>query len=222
MPDSDRLPRANAAAATRADWSVAAARLAEAHPLAEELHGRHGPPHDIRRTPPGERFASLARAIAYQQLSGRAAATIWTRVADTVGDPHDPAAVAATPHDDLRAAGLSNAKALAVADLAARALDGTLDLRATSRMTDDEVITHLCRVRGIGPWTAQMFLIFDLGRTDVWPAGDLGVRAGWARATGTEMVARESDFLVLGEPFAPHRTVMAWWCWCEADGGGTW
>ena len=211
------------AASTRADWADAAADLAGRHRLADKLHGRHGPPHDIRRTPPAGRFASLARAIAYQQLSGKAAATIWGRVAATVGDPLDPAAVAATSHDDLRAAGLSNAKALAVADLAARALDGTLDLRATTRMADDEVVAHLCRVRGIGPWTAQMFLIFDLGRTDVWPTGDLGVRAGWAKATGADMVASERDFGPVGEPFAPHRSVMAWWCWCEADAGeGTW
>jgi 3-methyladenine DNA glycosylase/8-oxoguanine DNA glycosylase len=206
------------AAAGPTDWARAAEAAAAAHPLAAELLQRHGPPTGIRRTPPNRRLGALAQAIAYQQLSGRAAATIWSRVVQRVGDPDDAGALAAVPHDDLRAAGLSNAKALAMADLAAKALDGTLDLAGTGRMPDADVVAHLTRVRGIGPWSAHMFLLFDLGRLDVWPTGDLGVRVGLARAAGLPTPPTEREMAPLGEPFAPWRSVLAWWCWREVDG----
>jgi 3-methyladenine DNA glycosylase/8-oxoguanine DNA glycosylase len=181
---------------------------------------RHGPPRGIRPTPPADRFESLARSIAFQQLSTRVAATIWGRVQDAVG-PLDPESVLDTPAAVLRGAGLSQAKTDAISDLARRDAEGSLDLRAVSRWDDQEVIEHLTQVRGIGEWTAQMFLIFDLGRTDVWPSGDLGVRAGWASANGEEPM-QERVFRSVGEPFAPHRSVMAWWCWREVDTTGVW
>ncbi|MCP4436196.1 MAG: DNA-3-methyladenine glycosylase 2 family protein [Actinomycetia bacterium] len=158
----------------------------------------------------------LARAIAFQQLSGRAAGTIWSRVIDLVGEV-DPHAFAATTHDELRSAGLSNAKARSLADLSERTIDGRLDLAATSRMHDDAVVEHLTSVRGIGPWSAQMFLMFSLGRTDVWPTGDVGVRNGWMRATGTSVTLTPEELGHVGEPFRPYRSVLAWWCWQEAD-----
>lgn len=208
-------------ASTKADWARAAAELAVRHELAATLLERHGPPTGIRRTPAARRFGALAQAIAYQQLSGRAAATIWGRVEATVGDCNDPAALLATAHQELRAAGLSEAKSSALHDLATKAAGGELDLAATVGMDDAEVVDHLCQVRGIGPWTAQMYLIFDLGRTDVWPAGDLGVRAGWAKATEAAEVPPERGFEGAGRPFTPHRSVMAWWCWRELDSAGS-
>lgn len=204
-------------AAGPTDWATAASEAADAHPLAAELHIRHGAPSGYRRTRPEQRFAVLARSIAYQQLNGRAASTIWARVEAVVDEPITPSAVAAAPYDDLRSAGLSNAKALALADLAARALDGSLDLASTSRMSDEDVVAHLTQVRGIGPWSAQMFLISSLGRTDVWPTGDLGVRVGWARATGSPAVPTSAELEEAGQPFRPHRSVLAWWCWQETD-----
>ena len=115
-------------------------------------------------------------------------------------------------------AGLSGAKTAALVDLATKCADGTVRLERIGRMADAEVIDHLTVVRGIGPWTAQMFLLFDLRRLDVWPTGDYGVRAGFARAFGLDddadrARARRSS----ARPFAPYRSVLAWWCWREAD-----
>lgn len=208
-------------ARSRRDWAAAAAELAERHELAATLLARHGSPRGLRPTPPAQRFASLARAIAFQQLSTRAAATIWGRVQEVLGDVR-PETVLALPADDLRGAGLSRAKVAALEDLARRSVDGSLDLRTVSRWDDHEVVSHLCQVKGVGEWTAQMFLIFDLGRTDVWPTGDLGVRSGWARANGTAAALSPRDFEPVGQPFSPHRSVVAWWCWREVDSTGVW
>lgn len=199
------------------DWADAADALAARSPLAGELLARHGAPRGFRRSRPAERFETLARAITHQQLSGAAAGTIWRRVGEVVGDTSDPGAFAAVDHAQLRAAGLSNAKARSLADLSGRVLDGRLDLRAMARMGDEAVIGALTEVRGIGPWSAQMFLIAGLGRTDVWPTGDVGVRNGWALATGAEVPPSPEELARSGEPHRPYRSVLAWWCWREAD-----
>jgi len=177
----------------------------------------HGAPQPGPGAAPAARFEALASSIAYQQLAGRAAAAIWARVVIEVGAPFTPEAVLATGADRLRACGLSNAKVAALVDLASRSADGTLRLERIARMSDQEVIAHLTVVRGIGPWTAQMFLMFELRRIDVWPTGDYGVRAGFARAFSMEAMPTERELGVLGEPFAPYRSVVAWWCWREAD-----
>lgn len=208
MPVSAKGPR---------DWADAAEELAAGGGLAASLLERHGPPTGFRLSTPAERFAALARTITYQQLSGRAAGTIWARFVEVVGDPSDPAAVAAASHDALRGAGLSNAKARSMADLARHVLDRRLDLRATALMDDEHAIEALTAVRGIGPWSAQMFLISSLGRTDVWPTGDVGVRNGWMRATGSTVAPNTPELVAAGEPHRPYRTVLAWWCWREAD-----
>ncbi len=202
---------------TRTAWRAAAVELAAAHPVMEQLHDRHGPPVPRRGAPPARRFEALASSIAYQQLAGRAAATIWGRVVDTVGEPFTPEAVLATDPDALRAAGLSGAKTAALLDLAAHASAGTVRLDRIARLTDADVVEHLTVVRGIGPWTAQMFLMFDLRRLDVWPTGDYGVRAGFAKAFELDAMPTERELAALGEPFAPYRSVVAWWCWREAD-----
>jgi DNA-3-methyladenine glycosylase II len=125
-----------------------------------------------------------------------------------------PEALLALSDETLRAAGLSSNKARSLRDLATKVLDGTVGLspRGLSRQSDDEVIASLSTVRGIGPWTAQMFLMFRLRRLDVWPVGDFGVRQGYGLAWKIPMPsARELE--PLGEPYRPYRTVVAWYCW---------
>ncbi len=207
------------ATTTRSGWRDAAADLARRHPVLERLHADHGPPTIGPGAPPGERFAATCRAVAHQQLAGRAAATIWSRVVDTVGEPFEPRAVLNAGAARLRSAGLSNAKATTLLSLADHTLDGSLDWRRVARLDDGDVVAELTRVRGIGPWTAQMFLMFELRRVDVWPTGDLGVRAGYARAFGLDQVPDARTLDELGRPWAPFRSVVAWWCWRELDSG---
>jgi len=203
--------------ATRPAWVAAAADLASRDPALAALHDRHGAP-DLRPgAAPSDRFEALASSIAYQQLAGKAAASIWARVLDTVGRPFSPDAVLAAGPDRLRGAGLSGAKSAALLDLAAKVRDRTLRLDRVARWSDQEVVDHLVVVRGIGPWTAQMFLLFDLRRLDVWPTGDYGVRAGLGRALGRAEPPTEKEMVALGEPYAPYRSVVAWWCWREVD-----
>lgn len=202
---------------TRPQWAAAAAQLATSDPVMARLHDRHGPPRLPRGPAAPQRFEALARSVAYQQLAGRAAATIWGRVQDAVGRPFTPAAVRAAGPEALRSAGLSGAKTAALVDLATKADDGVVRLARIGRLTDEEVVAHLTVVRGIGPWTAQMFLLFDLRRIDVWPVGDYGVRAGLARAHGWAEVPAEREMHRLGAPYAPYRSVAAWWCWREMD-----
>lgn len=202
---------------TRAGWRAAAEDLAGRDPVLARLYSDHGAP-DLRPGPaPDDRFRALANAIAYQQLAGRAAAAIWARVEATVGEPFTPEAVLDAGSDRLRRAGLSGAKATSLTQLAERSLDGTLDWERIHRWPDHEVVEHLTVVRGIGPWTAHMFLLFDLRRPDVWPTGDYGVRSGYARAFGLGELPTERELARLGERFAPYRSVVAWWCWREVD-----
>ena len=129
----------------------------------------------------------LAESIVYQQLNGKAAAAIWNRVRALYPKRKrlDPAKVLATPDETLRGAGLSRAKIAAIKDLAAKTIDGTVPSgRALLRMSDDEIVARLTTVRGIGRWTVEMLLLFDLGRPDVWPVDDYGVRKGFAKTFG--------------------------------------
>ncbi len=201
----------------RPAWALAAEHLAASDPVMESLHTRHGPPRLNRGPAASERFESLASSIAYQQLNGTAAATIWGRVLGAVGSPFTPDRVVGAGPDALRAAGLSGAKTAALLDLSERVIRGEVSLERIGRLDDDAVIDHLTVVRGIGPWTAQMFLMFDLRRIDVWPVGDYGVRAGLARAHGWDEIPSEAAMRDLGEPYAPYRSVVAWWCWREVD-----
>ena len=194
--------------------------LAELDPVIAALLERHGPMRVPARPAVDRRFASLARIIAHQQLAGRAAATIWARVEELVEDGFSAAAVLSLDPIDLRAAGLSGAKTASLIDLAHSVDEGRLDLRGLGRLRDSEVIERLVAIRGIGPWSAQMFLMHDLGRLDVWPTGDLGVRVGYARAFGTGDVPDPRHLEVLGEKYRPHRSVLAWYCWRAADDDG--
>jgi DNA-3-methyladenine glycosylase II len=128
-----------------------------------------------------------------------------------------PEAVLATTPEVLAACGLSGAKAASIRDLALKVDDGEVALDRIGRLSDEQVVEHLTRVRGIGPWTAQMFLMSTLGRLDVWPVGDYGVRAGFGRAWALEGTPTPKELEVLGEPFHPYRSLVAWYCWRVVD-----
>ncbi len=149
----------------------------------------------------------------YQQLAGAAATAIHGRFLKLFGDGLSPAAVLALPAGAMRTAGLSGPKEAAVTDLARKVADGTVLLGDVDSLSDDELKARLVQVRGIGPWTAEMFLIFQLRRLDVWPVDDYGVRKGWT------IVHRKRDLITPralqaeGEKFRPYRTIAAWYCW---------
>jgi DNA-3-methyladenine glycosylase II len=168
----------------------------------------------ISRRGTASHFAALVEAIVYQQLAGAAAKAIHGRLMAALDDEVEPEALLALSDETLRAVGLSANKVRSLRDLATKVLDGTVVLspRGLSRRSDEEVIAGLSTVRGIGPWTAQMFLIFRLRRLDVWPVGDFGVRQGYGLAWKVPTPsARELE--PLGEPYRPYRTVVAWYCW---------
>ena len=165
-------------------------------------------------------FDALAESIAYQQLNGKAAAAIWNRVRGLYPKRKrlDPAKVLATPDETLRTAGLSRAKIAAIKDLAAKTMDGTVPSgRALLKMNDDEIIACLTQVRGIGQWTVEMLLLFDLGRPDVWPVDDYGVRKGFAKTFGRRKLPTPKQLMKLGEKWRPHRSVAAWYFWRALD-----
>jgi 3-methyladenine DNA glycosylase/8-oxoguanine DNA glycosylase len=195
----------------------ASAVLAERDEVMAQLAARHGPMRIPAAPRADQRFASLANAITSQQLNGRAAATIWGRLVTLVGEPFSADAVSGLPVTALREAGLSGSKASSLLDLAAHVEDGRINLLTIGRLGDDEVIDHLTMVRGIGPWTAQMFLIFTLRRLDVWPTGDYGVRSGYGRAYQGGRMPEAKELVSLGDKFRPFRSVAAWYCWKAAD-----
>jgi len=158
-------------------------------------------------------FAYLARAICYQQLAGAAARTIHGRFVRALDDDVSPQAVLRADESILRGAGLSAAKLRAIRDLAAKVDEGVVALHDLDRRSDDEVVRRLTCVTGIGVWTAQMFLLFRLRRADVWPTGDLGVRAGYARIHGRAELPSAKDLETLGEPYRPWRSAAAWYCY---------
>ena len=165
-------------------------------------------------------FQALMRSIIYQQLSGKAAATIQRRVhALFPGDePPDPDEIIAIPEDALRGAGMSRAKVAAVKDLAAKALDGVVPTPShLSEMNNDEIITRLTTVRGIGRWTVEMMLIFHLGRPDVLPVTDLGVRKGFMIAYSLDDLPKPTELAHYGERWHPYRSVASWYLWRAND-----
>ena len=191
----------------------AAAELARRDRVVARMLADHGPPRLGRPVAGPGRFRALAESIVYQQLNGRAAATIFGRVDDCLGGEVTPQSlVGAGPHA-LRGCGLSAAKTAALLDLAAKVGDGTVRLDRIGRLSDDDVVDELVKVKGIGRWTAEMFLLFTLGRLDVWPVGDYGVRVGYAKAWGLAEVPKPPELGPLGERFRPYRSIAAWYCW---------
>jgi DNA-3-methyladenine glycosylase II len=154
-----------------------------------------------------DNFGSLARAIVGQQIATGAATAIFGRFQALIGDREPAAAIVGASDAELRAVGLSGAKAASLRDLAARTLDGRLELDRLSELTDDEANAQLTAVRGIGPWTADMFLLGELGRPDILPAGDLGIRQAVQRAYRLERIPSEKEVRRLGEAWRPHRSL---------------
>jgi DNA-3-methyladenine glycosylase II len=176
--------------------------------------------YDIVPSLPIRPFDALAESIAYQQLNGKAAATIWSRVRALYPRRKylNPKLVLATPDAQLRGAGLSRNKIAALKDLAAKTIDGTVPSgRALSRMSDDEIIARLITVRGIGRWTVEMLLLFDLGRPDVWPVDDYGVRKGFARTFRRRKLPTPKQLTKFGEQWRPYRSIAAWYFWRALD-----
>jgi len=201
-----------------ADEAVRSLRASDAKLAA--LIERAGP-FVLKLDPKPDPFESLAQSIIYQQISGRAAATILSRFREQVGGGRfpRPQRVLDSADTTLRQAGLSRNKSAAIRDLAAKALDGTLPrLPQLHRMDDEEIVERLTVVRGIGRWTAEMFLMFRLGRPDVLPVGDYGIRKGFQRTFRTRGIPDPKTVARRGERWRPFRTVASWYLWRAVDG----
>lgn len=167
------------------------------------------------------RFQALVRSIIAQQISGKAARSIWQRLHAAVRPRRVTAdVIAAIPMERLRQLGLSPQKAAYIHELAAHVADGRVRLSRAHRMTDDEVIEELVQVKGIGVWTAQMFLIFSLGRPDVFPHSDYGVRAAIRNLYGLDDLPNKEQSIAIAEPWRPYASIAAWYCWRSLDNGG--
>jgi DNA-3-methyladenine glycosylase II len=186
--------------------------VAARDPVLAHLVTLAGPIKHRPRDPDGP-FGALVRAIVYQQLAGRAAQAIHQRVRATVGDALTPETLTTVPDEALRAAGLSGNKLASLRDLSAKILDGTVELDGSSRLSDDELVAALVTVRGIGRWTAEMYLMFQLRRLDVWPVDDLGVRQGYGSAWRLDPPPTAKQLVPLGERFRPYRSIVARYCW---------
>jgi 3-methyladenine DNA glycosylase/8-oxoguanine DNA glycosylase len=165
-------------------------------------------------------FDALAESIAYQQLSGKAAAIIWNRVRALFPGHKflDPRLVLDTPDEKFRAAGLSRSKISALKDLAMKTLDGTVPTpRQLAEMADEAIIERLVHVRGVGRWTVEMLLLFELARPDVWPVHDYGVRKGFAKIFRKRRLPTPKEMMKHGARFQPYRSLLAWYCWRALD-----
>lgn len=164
-------------------------------------------------------FAAMCEAILYQQLTGKAAATILARFKALYDGQHPtPKRVLGTDAARLRGVGLSNAKTRAILDLAQKVDEGALDFAALRDLDDAQVIKQLVQVRGIGPWTAEMFLIFNLGRPDVFPLGDYGIQKGVQQLYGYKKLPAPRTMLRHAKAWRPHRSVATWYLWRLVDG----
>jgi len=227
MPRPSASPRP-----PRYDSDAALAHLASVDPKLGRLIERAGP-FTLRVSSGLSPFEALVESIIYQQLHGKAAATIHRRLLDsfrdlsgTDGHP-SPQDLLDCPNEQLRAAGLSKNKTLALRDLAAKTIDGTVPTLATIRkMSDEEIIDHLTQVRGIGSWTVEMLLMFRLGRPDVFPVSDYGVRKGFALTFGklkpTDKVTpmdlpKPDEMHKRGKKWAPWRSIASWYMWRACD-----
>ena len=202
---------ANPAPPALSNLGAATAAISAADPMLAAFISRAGPYEP--RPGQGDPLASLARAIVFQQLATRAAAAIHDRFVEAIGGAVTAEAILATDVTALRAAGLSGAKTAALLDLAAKVADGTVPLHGIESLDDDEIISRLTTVRGIGRWTAEMFLMFELQRPDVWPVDDLGVRHGWRLIHDEAEILKPRALQAEGDRFRPYRSVVALFCW---------
>jgi DNA-3-methyladenine glycosylase II len=214
----------------RYDSALACRELAEADPKLGRLIAAAGP-FALQVKSSHSPFEALLEAIIYQQLHGKAAAAILGRLLGLFGDLHPaPEHILAMPEERLRSAGVSQGKLLALRDLAAKTIDGTVpSLARIRRMSDEEIVEHLTQVRGIGQWTVEMLLIFRLGRPDVLPVSDYGVRKGFAltfrrvpknKPFSNELLPKPDELLRRGEKWRPWRSVASWYLWRACDLAG--
>lgn len=194
------------------DVEAAARHLRRADPVMRSIVKAVGPC-ALKPGARGDNFTTICRAIVGQQLSAKAAETIWQRLCalHPNGRKLQPQAIVEAADDALRATGLSTAKVVYVKDLATRVTSGALAINRLSRMNDDRIISELTAVKGIGRWTAEMFLIFKLGRPDVWPVDDLAIRNAVKRAYGLEPT--KDNMAAVAEPWRPWRSVASWYLW---------
>jgi DNA-3-methyladenine glycosylase II len=196
---------------------VAVRRLVAADPVLGQVIAQVGAC-GLRPRAEGSHFNAIARAIVYQQLSGKAAATIYGRFAALFPRrAPTPPALLALSDEALRAAGLSRQKLAYLRDLAAHASDGRLPLRRIDRLADEEVLEALTAVKGVGVWTAQMFLLFRLGRPNVLPDTDLGIQKAVQRAYALRSLPSPAKVRQIGEPWQPYCSVASWYLWRSLD-----
>ncbi|HUW36204.1 MAG TPA: DNA-3-methyladenine glycosylase 2 family protein [Rhodocyclaceae bacterium] len=209
------------AATYAAELAVAERRLSDGSALMRRLVAAHGPctlVPEWRRSP----YEALVRAVTHQQLNGRAAETILGRFIALFPDSRFPMPeeVLTASEEALRSAGLSRQKVAAIRDIAMKAGEGIVPMRRAeiSKSGDDDIIRRLVQVRGVGQWTVEMLLIFTLGRLDVLPADDFGVRSGFTKASRRRLPVTPAELREIGAKWAPYRSVAAWYFWREAGG----
>jgi len=192
----------------------ATSHLKKSDPVLRAIIERVGPCR-MEYGPP--EFSSLAESIVYQQLNGSAAATIFKRFAALAGEPLTPGGVLKLSDEQLRSVGLSKQKSAYMKDLAAKTRDGLLDFSKLHELPDEEVIKHLTQVKGIGVWTAHMFLMFTLKREDVLPTGDYGIQAAMKRHYRKRKMPKPKDMEKIARAWSPYRSVACWYLWRSLD-----
>jgi DNA-3-methyladenine glycosylase II len=162
-------------------------------------------------------FSSVAEAIVYQQLNGKAAVTIFNRFAALAGDPLTPEGILKLSDEQLRSVGLSKQKSAYLKDLSAKTAAGLLDFARLPELSDEEVIQHLTQVKGVGVWTAQMFLMFSLRRPNVLPTGDYGVQMAIKKHYKKRKLPKPKDMEKIARPWVPYRSIACWYLWRSLD-----
>jgi DNA-3-methyladenine glycosylase II len=202
-------------AITLAQSRKISAEIAKKNPRFKSIIKLSGPcPLGLKTKKPLEsNFSTLASSILSQQLSTKAAATIIGRVKNLSGGRISPSGISRISRSDLRQAGCSTAKARALEELAQAARSSKVSMSSLHRLDDEEIREQLLPLFGIGVWTVEMFLMFQLGRQDVWPVGDLGVRRGWEKVHRMRGEIKPAELLKLGEIYSPYRSHLAWYCW---------
>ena len=195
-------------------WDEGVAFLRNLDPKWEAIIDQVGP---CRLQPRPDRFGTLVRAIIGQQISSKAATSIDKRLRDLCGEPHDPAPLLNVGETALRSVGLSGVKSRYVLNLSKAVQDGEIPLDEVHTWPDEQIIAALTKVKGVGNWTSEMFLIFALGRGDVLSVGDLGIRVGLRSFYGLEELPSPKECRELTEAWRPHRTVAMWYLWEQID-----
>jgi DNA-3-methyladenine glycosylase II len=192
----------------------AVTHLKKCDPVLRAIIERVGPCYMEFRPP---EFQSVARSILYQQLNGKAAASIFKRFAALTGEPVSPDGILRLTDEQLRSVGLSKQKSTYLKDLATKTRDGLLNFAKLPEMSDEEVIEHLTQVKGVGVWTAHMFLMFTLRRPDVLPTGDYGVQAAMKKHYRKRKMPKPKDMEKIARAWSPYRSIACWYLWRSLD-----